>query len=172
MIKNQWAASSHLFPVQAGILHNGVQILISQLGVRFGVILPQNFLLYVEYDQVFCPSPQVSQGALRTLDKAAGLVSPANLARVCCTPSSITVREDNKAGSSVHSWVSPLVPCKFLRIVLQLSPYCSLLENTSLMPSQRNKSRYSNSEEGKQNKTKTALCLRANLPHACGLAAV
>lgn len=107
--------SPHLSPVQAGILHNpfnGAQTIVSQPGLTFGVILPQtqNFLL-AEYDQVFCPSPQVFQGASSTSDKGPRLVLSSDLVRVRCAPSSLTDGEDNKVGSDVFSWASPLAPC-------------------------------------------------------------
>jgi len=128
----------------------------------------------------FCLSPQVSQGASSTSNKAPCLVSSAVLVRVCCAPLSVTDREDNKAGSSVDSWASLLVHCdqQFLRIlnynsynrvILELPSYCNLLENTSLMPSQQNKLHNSHYEERKTEQNQTTLCLCANLPRACGL---
>lgn len=74
-----------------------------------------------------------------------------------------------------------LITSKFLRIlnynsckrvILELSSYCNLLENTSLVPSQKNKLHSSNYEERKTEQNKTTLCLCANLPRACGLDAV
>lgn len=88
---------------------------------------------------------------------------------MCCAPSSITDRGD-KVRPNTDSWASPLMPQdQFLRVILKLATYCNVLEKSSLYSVQGTNYRAGVMKKANQNKTKTTLCLCANLPCACSL---